>query len=72
MQPQLGEQLGMCTSTDKNHEVAFAIAMQFVYQQKITANMTLSMTIPITAKGMIQPFWVQWRIIRDEKKHRLF
>ena len=61
------EQIGVCSGSYKDNQPMFAAVIKFVGKQKVTANMTLPMPDPIATQRVIEPFWPNWPIVRDQQ-----
>ena len=67
------EQFRMGAGSDEYDAAApSGSVVQFVDQQKISADVALPISRPFALERMIQPFGTERRIIGDQQKHRLF
>ena len=62
----------MGAGTHENDLPDFAAVVQFVGQQKVAADVTLTMPVSIASQRVVEPFRAEWPIIGDKKQHDFF
>ena len=55
----LFEEIRMSASPHKDDQPRFVSFIEFVGQQKVATNMTLSVTCPLTTQWVVNPFWTE-------------
>jgi hypothetical protein len=66
------EQFGMGSGANEDDHSRPATAVDLIGQQKVAADMTFPVTLPLALEGMIQPFRPERAIIDNEQQHGLF
>jgi len=66
------EQFGVGSAAHEHDQAAFARIVECVNQQKITADVTFTMSRPVTRQRVVKPFGWQWPVIGDKQHHDLF
>lgn len=62
----------MSAGANEDDRTAFPrFLVEFVDQQKISADVAFAVAGPVAFQGMIKPFGAERRIIGDEQQHRL-
>jgi hypothetical protein len=62
----------MGTGSNKKHYTVRSAVIKPIDQKKITADMTFTISCPISGQSMVKPLFSQRSIIPDQEQHSLF
>ncbi len=66
------EQVGMAARAHEDDLLSSATPLQPVDQQEVAADVALTVVSPFADKCVVQPLWLERRIVGDQQQHRLF
>ena len=62
----------MSTVAHENNPSTFARVVERVDEQKVAADVALTMARPFSSQRVVALFWWQWPVVGDQQHHSLF